>query len=406
MDMRAAVIWAYRLFLNRDPDDQELSSLSRVESPAKLREIMTSSKQFETMLDRAGRLFQPSFPIDFREGVIWGFRLLLQREPSEEDIAANLVSDDTISGLRLRIVLSRAFELLAGNAAPLTDFAIVNAFAPFKRPEPMDGSFRDFLGVSTSVEYFPEALHNLSRRTDNSIPRPGAEHLHGTAEWVGTLRSVVEAGDTFTAVELGAGWGPWLVVSEKAARIRGIKDVHLIGVEASEEHYGFMRRHFAANDLDPDAADLHRAIIAAEDGWAEFPKLHVASEDYGANAVFASSEKERAASRGELERVRAISLTSLLDKHDRVDLIHIDIQGHEEDVVRAALPALNEKVRRMAIGTHSRAIEGHLLDLLTSEGWICEFEVPCKLQADGNGQLFVIVDGEQIWRNKRIAIHG
>jgi FkbM family methyltransferase len=402
MNMRAGVVWAYRLFLNREPDSQELDSLSLAESPAKLRSIMTASQQFKSMLDRAGRLFQPSMPVDFREGVIWGFRLLLQREPSPQEILDLLKPDDTIAALRLRFTTTREFELHAGDALPLLDFAVVNAFAPFKKPEPIDGSCRDFLGNMTSVQYFPQELHNLSRRADNSIPRPSAPHLHGTAEWVGTLRSIIEAGDRFTAVELGAGWGPWLVVSAAAARVRGIADVRLVGVEASAEHFGFMRHNFEANGLDPNKSELHRAIIAPTDGWAEFPKLHVASEDYGANAVFDFSEKDRAALRGELERVQAISLTSLLSKHDRVDLIHIDIQGHEEDVLRSALPLLNERVRRMVVSTHSRAIEGHLLELLSDEGWICEFELPCRLQWVGEGRPIVIVDGEQVWRNTRV----
>jgi len=230
--------------------------------------------------------------------------------------------------------------------------------------------------------------------------------LHGTKEWIGTLRSVLDAGGTFVGIELGAGWAPWLVICHGAAQVKGIDDVRLTGVEASEEHFAFMQRHFRANGLDPADFALHRAIVAAEDSVALFPKLHVAAEDYGANAVFAPDERAAAAHRGELEEVPAIALETLLAPHDRVDLIHIDIQGHEEDVIRSALPSLNRKVRRMVIGTHSRAIEGHLLELLGGQGWTCEYEVPCGLGRDPDGQLSLRVDGEQLWRNSRVpALH-
>lgn len=392
------VIWAYRLFLNRDPSDDELDRLRQAENPARIRSIMISSAQFASLLDRAGRPFAARLPVDFAEGLLWGFRLLLQREPSEDERNAHGLADASLSKLRLRFVLSREFELNAGDARPLIYFAIVNGFAPFKAPAPIAGSIRDFLGTTTSVDYFPADHAHLG----GSVWSASAPGLHGTAEWMGTLRSVLECGEGFTAFELGAGWGPWLVSSARAAAMKGVRDINLVGVEASAEHYAFMRRHFAANGMDPDGFSLHRAVIAPADGVAQFPRLHVGAEDYGASAVFHDGEKDGAAQRGELEDVRAIGLSSMLSQHDRVDLIHMDIQGHEEEVLRSAIPALNARVRRMIIGTHSRSIEGHLLDLLSSEGWICEFEQPCKLQFLPDGQFLMVTDGEQVWRNPRL----
>jgi FkbM family methyltransferase len=391
------VIWAYRLFLNRDPSDDEVSQLCNARDPAQIRSVMTSSGQFSSMLDRAGRRFCPRLPVDFSEGVIWAFRLLLKREPDEDEVDAYMVLVDSVSDLRLRFVLSREFELNAGEALPLIYFAIVTAFAPFKTPDPVPENTRDFLGTTTSVRYFPADHAHLG----GMVWRPGAPGLHGTAEWMGTLRSILECGKKFTAFELGAGWGPWLVASLRGAELKGIDDVRLVGVEASADHFSFMRQHFEANGLDPDAFSLHRAIIAPADGVAQFPKLHVGAEDYGASAVFNPNERDSAALRGELEEVRAIGLTSLLSDHERVDLIHMDIQGHEEDVIRSAMSSLNDRVRRMIIGTHSRSIEGHLLELLSGQGWICEYEQPCKLQSTADGHLIMVTDGEQVWRNPR-----
>lgn len=143
-------------------------------------------------------------------------------------------------------------------------------------------------------------------------------------------------------------------------------------------------------------------MVGAEDGIAAFPKLHVAEDDYGANAVFDEGERDAAAMRGELEEIRCLSLSSLINGKDRVDLVHIDIQGHEESVLKAGIDVLNAKVRRLVIGTHSRSIEGHLFDLFQDNGWVCESEMPCVLRPTMDGKRVLLVDGEQVWRNDRL----
>lgn len=160
--------------------------------------------------------------------------------------------------------------------------------------------------------------------------------------------------------------------------------------------------NFRNNGLDPAEHQLHHAVVGAEDGIAAFPKLHVAREDYGASAVFDDSERVAAALRGDLEEIPSLSLKTLIGDRPRVDLIHIDIQGHEEAVIAAGIDTLNERVRRLVIGTHSRTIEGHLFDLLHANGWVCEIEVPCIISPTMDGKRILGRDGEQIWRNDRL----
>jgi len=404
MNVREAVLWAYRLILNRDPAPEELSATeASFTNPQALRRSLRTSREFAIILDRAGQVFEPRYPIDWREGVYWAFRLLLRREPSEAELQAHLVENDTVNNLRLRIVTTREFEVGSPGSSAITDFAVINAFAPFPEKQPVEGTFRDMFGSTTKVRYLDQGWHSLAGYVFKSVPREREPSLHGTSEWVGTLRSVLEAQGKFTAMELGAGWAPWLTVCERAARLRGIENVDLTGVEGSREHHGFMLDNFRTNGIDPEKHALHHAVAGAEDGVAHFPRLHVATDDYGANAVFSDAESDAAAARGELEEIRCISMNSLLAGKDRVDLIHIDIQGHEETVIRAGIEALNAKVRRLVIGTHSRAIEGHLFDLLHDNGWVCESEVPCVLRATMDGRRVLFVDGEQVWRNDRLA---
>ncbi len=53
-----------------------------------------------------------------------------------------------------------------------------------------------------------------------------------------------------------------------------------------------------------------------------------------------------------VRRVRAVTLESLLRDEQTVDLIDIDVQGAEADVLEPAAEVLDEKVRRIFVGTH------------------------------------------------------
>ncbi|MFP5455561.1 FkbM family methyltransferase [Rhizorhabdus sp.] len=409
MNLQEGVIWAYRLILNREATEEEIANhVAGWTSAQDLRRALRRSREWTILMDRAGKPFQERHPVDWHEGVLWAFRLLLRREPSAEEAERHLVHNDSVNALRLRLLATREFEVGSSGSMAMLDFAIVNAFAPFPDLEPVEGAFRDMLGAITRVAYLGQGWHGRAGYVFRSVPRDREPSLHGTSEWVGTLRSVLEARDRFTAVELGAGWGPWLIASRQAALARGFDDerIELIGVEGSSDHHAFMLDNFRTNGLDPSRYRLYHAVAGAKDGVASFPKLHAAEDDYGAFAAFGDEavgvDRMTASQHGELEEIPCISLDTLLADHERVDLIHIDIQGHEEDVIRAGMETLNAKARRMVVGTHSRAIEGHLFDLFHANGWVCESEVPCVLRPLMDGTLALYVDGEQVWRNDRL----
>jgi hypothetical protein len=70
-------------------------------------------------------------------------------------------------------------------------------------------------------------------------------------EWIALAESVRAAREKFTMVELGAGYGRWLVAGAMLARrLRPGLPVKLIGVEAEQVHFAWMRRHFIDNGLD------------------------------------------------------------------------------------------------------------------------------------------------------------
>jgi hypothetical protein len=89
-------------------------------------------------------------------------------------------------------------------------------------------------------------------------PTDGCSPLFGSEEWTPCIRAVVEACDRFVCIELGAGWGTWLVATAAVARQRGVQ---LAGVEASNADFQFMG--FRNNGLEADAHFPFRGVIGA-----------------------------------------------------------------------------------------------------------------------------------------------
>ena len=188
------------------------------------------------------------------------------------------------------------------------------------------------------------------------------------------------------------------MAGHNAATRRGITDIHLLGVEGSAEHVEYMRQNFVDNGLDPDAHHLIHGVVGTTNGIARFPKLERPGEDYGAAADYAAGASVR-----EMVEVPCFSLETLLrDLPPVIDLIHCDVQGGEADVMAAALPTLNARVRRVVIGTHGRRIEGLLLEQFSQQGWRLEHEGNCMYHQAHTGDLVLYKDGEQVWRNTRL----
>jgi FkbM family methyltransferase len=330
------------------------------------------------------------------EAVLWSYRLLLGREPeSAEVVQQHTRAHKTLADIRRIFMNSEEFgQRSAVLGVRVPDAEVLRHFPPWTG-EGEPGFWRDFLGVRTRCEYLPDAYGVLSGAVEGP---PGTEKagLHEVAEWIGSLRSVLEARSrgSLVVVELGAGWGPWLVGAAKAAERIGIHDVRLAGVEGGEGHFAFMQQHFRDNGLDPGAHRLILGVVGAHDGIAKFPKSADPRNDYGSEADYQAAGSASQA----YEEVPCISLTSLLKELPPVDLIHCDVQGAEHEVLTAAQSTLQARVRRLVIGTHSRRIEADLLSFFAAMGWKLEDENPCGLVQSGGG-LHLVRDGYQIWAN-------
>jgi Methyltransferase FkbM domain len=101
-------------------------------------------------------------------------------------------------------------------------------------------------------------------------------------------------------------------------------------------------------------------------------------------------------------QIQTISLNTLAAHLGPIDLLHVDIQGAEVPVLRAAGSLLRDRVRRLLIGTHGRDVEGQAIDLLIPLGFQLQAEDACRYRLDG-ARPILVVDGTQIWINRTLV---
>ena len=215
-------------------------------------------------------------------------------------------------------------------------------------------------------------------------------------EWVDLLQAVADANGTFTMIELGAGYGRWLVAADMACRQKRLAS-RLIGVEAEPTHFEWMKQHMRTNGLALENHTLINAPVAATRRVVLFA-AGKPRESYGQAIVNNHNEGPGY----EKIEMTAVTLDEILAPLPMVDHIDMDIQGAELEVVQASIGHMTRKVRRVHIGTHSREIEDALRELFAAHGWRAEWDFPCFEECDTAFGRFSFEDGVQGWRNDRL----
>lgn len=245
----------------------------------------------------------------------------------------------------------------------------------------------------------------------------------GVFEWLDICETVRLATGSYTFVELGAGYARWTVLAHAlATRFFGLS-TKLICVEPEPTHFRWAVEHFQTNGIRPRDHVLLEGAVSGEDGHVFF---HVGDPAvwYGQSIIAEArpSPGERLSARlqslwpwrrrprGAEERgkkcVTAYSLGTLLEPARRADLVHMDIQGAEHEVLASAIRVVNEKARRLHIGTHSSAIEANLRSLLNENGWRCLRDYPGQGRHATEFGVMDFEDGIQTWVNPRLASGG
>jgi FkbM family methyltransferase len=241
------------------------------------------------------------------------------------------------------------------------------------------GDIPNWLGVRTRREFFSAELGFVTIGT----PPVDTEIL----EWIDLLEAVIAADARFTMIELGAGYGRWIVNAAAAVRAyHGDLPMRLVAVEAEPTHFRWLKRHCSDNGV---KAKLIRAAVAHEEGDVAFAVGNPAGW-YGQAIADGTWSPDR------VERVRAVTLSSLLAPFDEVDLIHLDVQGAEFDVLEEAASVLH-RVRRVHVGTHSQKVENGIRRLFTALGWTAINDHPSGSASSTPFGVLDFQDGVQTW---------
>ena len=267
----------------------------------------------------------------------------------------------------------------------------------------------DFLGTQTRATFCP-GLSSAQADQQMWPPLPVFDDTY--FEWVSLLEAVADASARFTMIELGAGFGRWLVRGTMAASKRGLQ-YRLIGVEAEPTHFQWMKQHVQDNHVSPSGVRLLWAAVTDHDGVAWFrtgdpytwygQSLALTDEIPGNKWVRTAPPVTQGTRTFRPVRIKAVSLSSLLRPLDCVDLIDLDIQGAELDVLAAAHRQLAEKVRHVHIGTHSHEVEAGLRHLFGDAlGWTCRYDYRCFSAAETPYGRIEFQDGLQVWWNPEV----
>lgn len=249
--------------------------------------------------------------------------------------------------------------------------------------------------------------------------------------WVDLLEALNGIVDrSFTVVELGAGYGCWMLSAGCLLRLHHPEVApHLIGVEAEPKHFRFMEQAFRDNGFEPEQHRLVNAAVGDRSGLVWF-YAGESSSWYGQSVmserhVQSMLAKNRLPSdyvpreEGEVLEttivypnyrqhyrkavsVRMISLSELIGETDKVDFMHIDLHDSELDVLAASRDLIDAKVRLVHVGTHSTDIEDGLRSLFNSLGWQKRWDFPCKSSSDTPFGSLNFDDGVQSWLNPRL----
>jgi hypothetical protein len=227
------------------------------------------------------------------------------------------------------------------------------------------GFHTNFLGVKIRTAFSAPLIPHDGRTQGYPMPIGGLQAE--TAEFIGALRSVLDARARFAILECGAGYGVWMAVTAAAARQRGIQDVRLHGIEGDAGHVEFISQHFLDNGIDPSTQDIIHGAVGAKAGVTHWAVVDNPNRVYGGRPMGDSA----------------------------VDYIGVE----QTRLVKI------ERVRRVVVGTHSRALDGELMSIFSEAKWSLENEKPTMFNwRDGAETLESLtrVDGIQVWRNPRL----
>jgi len=296
-----------------------------------------------------------------------------------------------------------------------SDIELLKAYQNCANVEVAPGELLDWLGIRTDLAmhaWLPVPPTGYIEVLGLPIPsdQVHAETIEYVALIVGLERAKASGRSSFTAMELGASYGPWVTAAGVLAERDAFTSINLIAVEASEQSIPKIIDHAARNRLTSRPGFVINAMHAAvhvDDAPVYFPRVDVSSD----NGAQLSTTNEAVDYRGlsvEYDEVEGITLATLCAEIEQVDFLHLDLQGAEEWLLHDSefIATLDDKVATFFLATQSRLIEGFALKTLSKSNWRLVRERPTAYQqndrtTDVNG--WTTRDGGQLWLNPRFG---
>jgi len=225
-------------------------------------------------------------------------------------------------------------------------------------------------------------------------------------EWLAVAEAVASARGRFVMVELGAGWGRWLLNAATLARRRGDLSLQFIAIEAEPRHYRWLLKHFERNGLRAEDHDLIRAAVTGQAGPGPVPFYVGRAVDWWGQCLVIPGQGLKEVSprvrRGiHIKQVPSITLSDLLVRYPQVDYIDCDIQGAELEVFAAAAAEVDRRVRSVFIETHRSQNEAGLRAMFRGLGWTNLADFPRSETSKTPYGPITFPDGVQRWVNPR-----
>lgn len=274
------------------------------------------------------------------------------------------------------------------------------------------GYVTNFIGVETSLAIFPD-VEPRGGCVFADLPVPSDKLYGGAHEYISLFQAIERrrhAGE-IAAVEIGAGWGPWIAAAGVICARLGFRKIELLGVEADPYRFEFMRQHLTHNLEKYSQADTPeitcRTLCAA--AWPENTKLFFPvidpSRDHGGAATSTTAATDYRGVAIPHRAVTGLTVQTICGALDTIDYMHWDIQGAELDVAFSCYEYLNTHVKSLFIGTHSPRMEGGLIQLFHKMHWDLLHYKPCIFNYDKSRpsiEGMVVTDGELVLLNPHL----
>jgi hypothetical protein len=287
----------------------------------------------------------------------------------------------------------------------------------------------NFLGVLRSQDYLigtdrraNAGIEDSAYQTRTMPPNvcDGEEHF----EWLDVLAAVRSAKDSFTMIELGAGYAARSVNANAALNHLNQIARRFVVVEGEDQHFAWAQENFRTNGIDPNDHWFIKALVNATGK----PELFIHAPGRYSNMILRDSAVEEILENVErynqsnkilrslilqgdigtqihiddsyhdnvpleIGYVSAVTLNTILQPLDQIDYLDVDIQYAEQTVIPASMDLIGAKVKRIHIGTHTPDIHDSLLALFREAGWRIVFSFdPQKHHATPWGN-FITSDG-------------